>query len=321
MCCTVVDDYVYLGTMFNYNGLFNKAIKKQVSQARRAMYKLLSKAKKLALPIGSEVWGFGKLDQIQVFHRQFLKTVLRLNKRTANCMVYGEVGTFDLKLTVEKRMINFWIRLIQGSQSKIAATLYKFMKQSYDRDIVNENANYRPKWICKVKNILDTCGFSNMWNEHNVNAEWLVKSLELRLKDIEVQNWKSEVDRNNLCNIYRLFKAEAGIEPYLLKLDAVERINLCKFRCGNHKLPVSDSRYQHNPTNTKRCTLCHLNEQGDEFHYVLVCPILHDSRKNLLKKYYYTRPNVLKLNQLFNVENVKELSNLAKFVKMIMSLF
>ncbi len=332
----VVDEYVYLGTTFNYNGLFKKAIKKQVNQARRAMYALLAKAKKLALPVdiqcelfnqivtpillyGCEIWGFENLDQVQVFHRKFLKNVLKLNKRTANCMVYGEVGCFDLNMTVQKRMINFWIRLTQGNQSKLSVTMYKLLKQLHDRNNVNET--YKPKWICKVKSILDSCGFSNMWHDHNINSKWLLKSIELRLKDIELQNWKSEVDRNRLCRVYRLFKTEVCIEQYLLKLDIADRINLCKFRCGNHKLPISECRYQENVSDMKRCTHCDRNDQGDEFHYILVCPFLQNTRKKFVKQYYYTRPNTLKMNQLFNVQNVKQLKHLAKFVNIIMSMF
>ena len=47
----VTDSYIYLGTNLNYNGLFNKAITKQVNQSRRAMFNLTTKARKLALPI------------------------------------------------------------------------------------------------------------------------------------------------------------------------------------------------------------------------------------------------------------------------------
>ena len=48
----VCDDYTYLGTLlYNYNGKFTKAIDKQVTQARRAMYSLKAKAQHLNLPI------------------------------------------------------------------------------------------------------------------------------------------------------------------------------------------------------------------------------------------------------------------------------
>ena len=45
----VVDDYVYLGCTFNYNGNFHKAIAKQVSQAKKAYYSLMEKTIKFKL--------------------------------------------------------------------------------------------------------------------------------------------------------------------------------------------------------------------------------------------------------------------------------
>ena len=43
----VVENYTYLGVVFNYDGSFKKAIEKQISQARKAMFSLLEKAKNL----------------------------------------------------------------------------------------------------------------------------------------------------------------------------------------------------------------------------------------------------------------------------------
>ena len=71
----VVDDYVYLGTTFNYNGTFNKAKAKQALQAKKATFSLITKIKQLNLtfetsielferliiPVllyGSEIWGY-----------------------------------------------------------------------------------------------------------------------------------------------------------------------------------------------------------------------------------------------------------------------
>ena len=119
----VTDSYVYLGTNLNYNGLFNKAITKQVNQTRRAMFNLTTKARKLDLPIdiqcelfdqlimpillyGSEIWGFQNLDQIERFHRKFLKSLLKLNRSTANCMVYGEVGRQNVTAVIEKKLLD-----------------------------------------------------------------------------------------------------------------------------------------------------------------------------------------------------------------------
>ena len=47
----VTNNYTYLGNSVNYNELFNKVIDKQVNQARRAMFNLTTKARKLDLPV------------------------------------------------------------------------------------------------------------------------------------------------------------------------------------------------------------------------------------------------------------------------------
>ena len=34
-----------------------------------------------------------------------------------------------------------------------------------------------------------------------------------------------------------------GFEKYLIQLSSPDRINVCKFHCGNHKLPISVGQY------------------------------------------------------------------------------
>ena len=87
-CIELVDEYTYLGTVFNYNNKFEKAINKQINQARRAMFSLFIKSRKLNLPIditlelfgqlvlpvllyGCEIWGFSNISQIEIFYTHF----------------------------------------------------------------------------------------------------------------------------------------------------------------------------------------------------------------------------------------------------------
>ena len=56
----VVDDYVYLGVTINYNGSFTKAINKQVTQARKAMFSLVTKSRRLQLPVDLQLELFDK---------------------------------------------------------------------------------------------------------------------------------------------------------------------------------------------------------------------------------------------------------------------
>ena len=118
----IVDDFNYLGVKFNYNNKTKKTIAKQVTQARRAMFSLVSKARKLDLPIdiqlelfdqlvipillyGCEVWAFGDIADIESFYLRFCKQVLRLKTNTATCMVYGEIGRSGISTVIDKRLV------------------------------------------------------------------------------------------------------------------------------------------------------------------------------------------------------------------------
>ena len=116
----VVDSYVYLGTTISYNGKYKEAIRKQVLQAQRALFAIKRKKEmydlpfditldlfeKMILPIllyGCEIWGFEDVGLIEIFYRKFLKYVLKLNKQTPNCMVYGESGKKTLSIIIKSR--------------------------------------------------------------------------------------------------------------------------------------------------------------------------------------------------------------------------
>ena len=109
----VVEHYTYLGTIMNYNTRYSKAIHKQVTQSNRALFSLRSKQAKFQLPLdilfnffdtliipillyGSEIWGYEKLSEIDVFYKKIIKNSLKLNLQTADCMVYGETGRLPI---------------------------------------------------------------------------------------------------------------------------------------------------------------------------------------------------------------------------------
>jgi hypothetical protein len=157
--------------MFNFNGKYKKAINKNISHARKAMFALLTKATNLHLPIditlslfdslvlpillyGCEIWGFENCDQIEVFYRKFLKRILNLNKYTPNCIVYGEVGKMSLKSIIHTRMATFWCRIVTGKQTKLSFILYSLTK-SFNDDISN---TFKSSWISKIKEILSHSG-------------------------------------------------------------------------------------------------------------------------------------------------------------------
>ena len=52
--------------------------------------------------------GVLKKQQIEVFHWNFLRRVLRARKSVPKGMIYGELGRKELKFIIWQRMANFW---------------------------------------------------------------------------------------------------------------------------------------------------------------------------------------------------------------------
>ena len=64
-----------------------------------------------------------------------------------------------------------------------------------------------------------------------------------RTSAIDNQDWHSQVTESGHCLNYRIFKTVTPFEHYLTILKRKEALDLCRFRCGNHKLPITTGRY------------------------------------------------------------------------------
>jgi exonuclease III len=321
----VVGEYTYLGIIFNYNGKFNNAVHKLATQGTKAMYVILSKAQKLCLPIdiqlqlfdamikpillySSEVWGYQSLEPVEKVHRKFLKHILKVNSSTASCMVYGETGSFPLEVFVNQRMVCYWGRLITGPQNKFSVKMYQLM-----RSMSTDPLCVFP-WLNKVKQILDNCGMSNTWETESFpNLTWLKESVLQNSKDQYIQNWLAQVTESNKCLNYKIFKNTFVLEPYLLELSDKLRNDYVKFRCRNSKFPIELGAHCNITRSERKCTLCQLNEVGDEFHYLFRCNLFSPDRCKLMKKYFWNNPSTYKMDLLLNSQH-KQLVGPCRFI-------
>ena len=332
----VADDYIYLGVTFNYNGSFRKAIVKQISQARRAMFVLLQKARILRLPIdivlelfdicvvpvllyGCEIWGFENLRDVDVFHRNFLRTVFKSYKCTPNCMLYGESNSVDMTTKVNIRMINFWNKISHSNISKFSTQMCCFLNKLY----IDNPDDFNFKWSARIKHLLETAGFSYVWNTQELNAKYFVKCFKMRCNDMFLQNWSSELQRNSQCKIYTLIKEKPKIEEYLVTIDNAVKYKLLRFITRVHHLPVTYNRYREDNEHDTTCPLCPLGVLGDETHYLFECDYFNVERTIHIPKEIldaYKKSNSLALKKILYLEN-NQIIQIARFVKIVMKCF
>jgi hypothetical protein len=325
----VVFSFTYLGIDFNYNGRMRVAQTVLCNKASRAMFGLISKSRKLYLPIdiqihlfnslvkpvalyGSEVWGAQHCNLADKLQLRFLKLALGLKKCTTSVMVRGETGCYPMYIDMTVRVLNYWIKLAQNeNNTSISNILYKFMLAE-----LNSNGYIHP-WLSFVKDTLNELGMSFVFDRQatDVNPLWFKKAVKLRLIDQYKQQWSTDVNNNVNCLIYRLFKPVFEFENYLIELPFNLAVTLLKFRTRNIKLPgVSFFPQQNISVVNNYCPLCN-EKTSDEFHYVMTCSYLNKERTLLIPS-NYKQVNVINFKLIMNMKNEK----LVKFVKIIVNM-
>jgi hypothetical protein len=327
-------DYCYLGVLFNFNGKLNKAINDRLVPARKAMFGLNQKAVNLLLPpdvhidlfekmvtpiflYGSEVWGYGNIEPLEIFYRKFIKRVLGIGKSSPNCFVYGEVGKYPIVYSIYARMLNFWINISEAKTTKLSSLMYKIIYK------LHVAQSYDSPWLMCIKKILCDSGNPNFWYEQDLLApkSFMKNVVRLQLENQYLQIWEAELNRNRKCITYRIFKDQIMFEPYLKNLNYIDRRALSCFRSGMHKLPVAKSRYLEGGGGVETiCKLCNSNDICDEFHVLFICNFFREKREKYLKKNYFVKPSTLKMYTLFN-SGPKQTLCLARFIRSIMSHF
>ena len=197
-------------------------------------------------------------------------------------MVYGETGSYPVEISVKKRMVSYWIKLINGNENKFSTVMYSRLLHKM------LNSGYESPWLLYIKKILDECGMSDVWiSQHLLRgnkamADHVLMSLERRLKDQFVQRWREDLDNHSSCNLYKKYKELFEIGKYLTCLDFNNAKALIRLRTNNNRLPVNTARYK---TKTKisntlqaagtqsstLCSMCSTNETGDEYHLIFKC--------------------------------------------------
>ena len=123
---------------------------------------------------GCEVWATERVDIIEKIHLRFCKYVLQVNKSTCSNMVYGELGVAPLVLHAKSRMARIYK---SSSTPKLSNVLYQLICNLYNRNI------YKSRWLSTVKNTLEGCGFSGVWDNQLIPESINSFKLQQRIKD------------------------------------------------------------------------------------------------------------------------------------------
>ena len=325
----IIKQYKYLGIVFSSTGSFLNTRKHIAEQARKAMHLLFMRINNLFLPLdlqlklfdntvlpilcyGSEIWGFEDIKLIENIHNEFLRKITKARTSTPLYMLYAELGRYPIAITIKCRMIGFWNRIITGKQNKLSFILY--------HTLYNHTSYF--KWIDCIKNIFSEIGRNDLWiNQSSISTRNLKGLVKTVLVDQNLQKWHWSLQNSQKGKNYNVIKENVELEKYLITVERKYWQSLFKFRTENHKFPVETGRWNNIEHGDRKCNLCTTNDVGDNFHYLMVCPYFNDDRRRFLPKIYFTRPNILKFQEIMAITNKKQLYNLCKFVQILMNKF
>ena len=146
------------------------------------------------------------------------------------------------------------------------------------------------------------------------NVDLFLSEFRQRARDIGAQIWYNELCTKDKLRSYCCFKSLLEPEKYLFVVNEIKhRKCFARLRCSNHKLNIEEGRYAGIDEEFRICQMCAEGIE-DEYHFVLLCPLLENIRNRLLPESYCILPSKDKFNSLMSTKQPKLLRNLSKFI-------
>ena len=324
----VAPHYKYLGITFSTKLSWTRTQQQQVLQANKAvcMIKKFNKKCKyvstrhlfylfdqMVVPVliyGCELWGFKKSETIERVQYKFCKYILNVGQNTPNAAALGDCGRFPLFVTCLLRCIKFWVKLLHMPE-------HRYQKQVYSM-LINLDNSGKSNWVSHVRTLLFESGFGYVWMAQGVgDVNNFLKEFEVRVKDMAIQNWHSDIELCNKLYYYGAFKSMLTLERYVYCIpNKKHRTALAKLRCSNHELAIEIGRHIDISREERICKYClhhGYNIVEDETHFMQECILYNDLRIKYFRQDLH-HPSEQNFIKLFNLDNHDEIKNVAAYV-------
>jgi len=210
------------------------------------------------------------------------------------------------------QVIKYWFKVISSENI--------IVKSVYDNSILT---NVRgDSWPFKVKLLLESYGFSDVWlHPEQFYVPTFISSFKQRVTDAFYQEWFADLFNNNVLNIFYVnLKLTFGYESYLSTISAfTTRQYLTRMRISANRLRINSERFRERiPRIERRCQLCNQSvpvDLEDEFHFRLKCQCFTDLRNIYISRFFRGHPSMFKFLNLLNSTNKRALTNLCLYIK------
>ena len=197
----------------------------------------------------------------------FVRQLLGIHKKTSNIAIQTETGKYPICLKIFERAIKYWLRINSSERPMLKAALKK--------DIESFEGN-KTCWIKSINFLRKVANVEGMPLNTNSEKAKLVIKYKQNLKKLYLNWWEEQKTENPKLDFYFKHKKVFRYEKYLDELPKNIRCHLTRLRLSSHCLPVEVLRYVKKKKKKilrvdRKCTICNLNQMGDEYHYLLDC--------------------------------------------------
>ncbi len=304
-----VKQYKYLGILISKSGSFSQGITQLSKKALKccfALKKCLSTCSYVPIEVavhcfdsiikpilmyGVEIWGQDILhnakeyfdnfvhskSDIESIHIKFCKSLLCVPSTTSNLAVLSELGRMSMIISTIQAILRYHCRLESMQNSRFVTEVYNVGKDK--RFHLHDIATH----LCDTIGVdLDSYNFADFKIRKKYQKD-VRAQLEYYYKEEWFITLSSPVGKTGMGNklrTYKSFNRKLTCEKYFSDISNISyRINLTKLRVIAHQLRIERGRYERVnnrmvPERDYICKYCSTNEIEDEFHFVMLCPLL-----------------------------------------------
>ena len=283
----IVNQYQYLGIIFDEHLTFEKCAKALSDSGGRALGSVISKFKQFKnvgyntftklydtgvnsiISYGASIWGYGNEKTGQAVQNRAMRYFLGVHKTAPIHAIQADMGWLSVKYQYYLCMIRLWNRLIKMPDGQIT-------KKVAVHSLININDS---NWFGKLCNILDQMNKTNYIIE---GREIDLEDIKLYFSDIMHTEWSNTVGHRPKLRNYTKYKQDIHTEDYVRSnISRSQRSYLAQIRMGILPLNVETGRYLRKPLNERLCLLCTEREIEDEYNFLCSCPSYKTERDKI----------------------------------------
>lgn len=330
-CIEIVDEYVYLGTLFHRSGNFSKTVNYFSTKAKIAIgtiwkpliatkaegwnsrQKLFDAVVTSTLLYNAGTWGLDYEEELEIVQSGFVKQMLGLSRRTPGYLLRLEINYSKLIVEVMKRALRLLVRIEKMEDTRLPKIFLINLMEDADKKYETKK---KFNWFKKLRDRIikidpSKCVYNSEKGrmELKIKSESDIRNCLTKMRTLQFIEDRERAVKSRYCPIYKYIKVmkKPNAELYLnwkipLKLTRL----LAQLRMAGRiewQLNIKLG-YVYKFSDKEKCLMCNMDRNENLKHVLMDCPAYKECCSEIIRKYTLTE-----LLNVYTVEGLKKLFN------------